>query len=356
MSLPYKHILLSTAILFLGCRPHNQYSYAIKDFRPALQPFLTYKVSKGVVGFDDDSLRKMVTDKELMQLSRSEHPVLRAIAFREMLERPSFDHFKLIMNNLTDTAIVTTNEGEWGYGYSTIADDMIRHGRWKTMEDKNKTIDAVLTKHNYLRAAYTILLTYVPQEKHYAYVEDMALRNYGSVGNFNVYLSDRDLALYALAAFKKKKDVPVIKETLLGRIHGLGELSFRLMSQFPDNEYLEVFENYYPRQFYRTICRERSVDDAVNFIISLAGYKNDRSARILDSILNKKPFVNCAADTSYLKSRLREAIWNNPCPAYTKLRAQVEARVKEDLKYQLEVEPVVPIETNTNSSAERIRW
>lgn len=259
------------------------------------------------------------------------------------------------MEHLDDTAIVTTNEGEWGFGYHTIADDIINNARWKTNEDKNKTIDAILTKHNYLRAAYTIMLTYEPQEKHYAYIEDMALRKNGSVGNFNVYRTDRELALYGLAKFKKKEDIPVIKDFLLNRVHTLGEVSWNLMSHYPNNEYLEVFEAYYPRLFYRTICRERSTTKAANFINSVAVYKNERSARILDSILNKKPFINCPADTSYLKSVVRDAIWYNPCPAYTKLRAQVEAKVKEDLKNALEIDNTYPI-IRADSSDEKIRW
>ena len=350
-----KCLLFFTAILCWCCRPPGPFPYAIKDFSPALQPFLTYKVSKAFVGFGDDSLSNMLTDKELTQLSRCEHPVLRAIAFREMLERRSFDHFRVIMEHLDDTAIVTTNEGEWGLGYSTIADDIIRNAGWKTNEDKNKTIDAVLTKHNYLRAAYTILLTYEPQEKHYPFIEDMALRENGSVGNFYLYRSDKELALYGLAKFKKKEDVTVIKDILLNRVHSLSEVSWDLMRQYPNKEYLEVFEAYYPRFFYRTICRERSATQAANFINSMAVYKNEKSARMLDSILNRKPFINCEADTSYLKSVTRNAIWDNPCPAYAKLRAQVEARVKEDLKKALEPGPAHPIES-IDSSAEKIRW
>ncbi|HEY8897475.1 MAG TPA: hypothetical protein VIM79_21770 [Niastella sp.] len=350
-----KYLLFFAAMLCWCCRPPRPFPYAIKDFSPSLQPFLTYKVSKAFVGFDDDSLSNMMTDKELTQLSRCEHPVLRAIAFREMLERRSFDHFRVVMEHLHDTAIVAVNEGEWGLGYRTIADDIIRNAGWKTNEDKNKTIDAVLTKHNYLRAAYTILLTYEPQEKHYSFIQDMALRDNGSVGNFNVFRSDKELALYGLAKFKKKKDVPVIKDILLSSVHSLGEVSWNLMSRYPNNEYLEVFEAYYPRLFYRTICRERSATEAINFIHSVAVYKNERSARILDSILNRKPFLNCEADTSYLKSVVRNAIWYNPCPAYAKLRAQIEARVKEDLKNALDIEPAHPIES-TDSSEEKIRW
>ena len=170
-----------------------------------------------------------------------------------------------------------------------------------------------------------------------------------------MYRTDNELALYGLPKFKKKEDIPVIKKILITRVHMISDVSWNLMSQYPNNEYLEVFEAYYPRSFYRTICRERSTTEAENFIRSVSVYKNERSARILDSILNKKPFINCAADTFFLKSVVRDAIWNNPCPAYAKLRAQVEAKVKEDLKNALELEPAHPF-PSTDSSEEKIRW
>jgi hypothetical protein len=170
-----------------------------------------------------------------------------------------------------------------------------------------------------------------------------------------VYRTDNELALYGLAKYKRKEDIPVIKKILFTRVHMISDVSWNLMSHYPNNEYLEVFEANYPRNFYRTICRNRTATEAVHFINSVAVYKNERSARILDSILNKKPFINCAADTFYLKSVVRDAIWYNPCPAYAKLRAQVEARVKEDLKNALEVEPAPPFES-IDSSDEKIRW
>jgi hypothetical protein len=342
------------AMLLCCCHTDNSHLYAIKDFRKPLQLQLTYVVSKGIVGLYDDSLCRMITDKELVQLSRSEHPVLRATAFREMLERKSFDHFKVIMNHLGDTAIVAIDAGEWGIEYAAIADDIIHNARWKTNEAKNRTVDAVLTKHNYLRSAFNILLTCEPKEKHYKYIRDMAFRENRPLAYTNYRNTETTLALYGLAKYRKKEDIEPIKEMLLEDIHSLDEAAFRLMSEYPNPAYLEVFEAYYPRQFYRTICRERTIEDAGNYITSLGTYKNDRSARILDSILNRKPFLDCAADSNSLRTRLIYAIWKNPCPAYTKLRAQVEARIIESEKNSL---PALnyPVEV-IDSSEEKIWW
>jgi hypothetical protein len=52
---------------------------------------------------------------------------------------------------------------------------------------------------------------------------------------------------------------------------------------------------------------------------------------------------------------VRDAIGYNPCPAYAKLSTQIEAKVKEDLKNALEIEPAPSFES-TDSSEEKIRW
>ena len=305
----------------------------------------------------DSSLRNMATDKELVQLGKSEHPVLRASAFREMLNRKSFNHFDILMNHLDDTAIVATDAGEWGIWYRAVSDDIIEEAKWKDTTDKNKTIDEVVTKHNYLRSAYTILSKIQPQEKYYSYIKDMAIRERKSIGDYNKpWIGDIEFALYGLANFKKQGDIKIIKDLLISNAWSMSEVSFKLMKDFPDTSYLEVFETYYKRNFYRNICIDKSVDNAVHFVQTIATYKNNRSAKVLESILNKKPFINCSADTGWLKDRLIYAIWDNPCDAYLKLRQQIEPRIKEDEKNRITLPPVDPIELPADTAIEKIRW
>lgn len=346
---------LLIAILIWSCKTDNKYPYAIKDFRKPLQPHLTRIVLKGIVGYYDSTLY-MATDKELVQLAQSEHPVLRASAFREMLYRKSFDHFNILMNHLDDTAVVATEAGEWGIWYRTVSDDIIQHGGWKSMADKNKTIDVVITKHNYLRSAYEILLSIEPSEKYYPYIKAMAEQEVKPAGIYNPKVEDFESALYGLAKFKKKEDVEIIKDQLLSYTWRISSISFRLMKEFPDTVYLEVFEEYYPRKFYRSICRDGVSSQAEEYINSLAVYKNNRSAKILDSMLNRKPFINCPADTSWFKDILALAIWRNPCEAYSKLRKQVEARVKEYEKNTIELPAPDRLEFSIDTFAEKIRW
>jgi hypothetical protein len=344
-------------IMFLSCKNDTGYTYAIKDFRKSFQPYLTKIVSKGIVMSSDSSLRYMATDNELIQLGKSEHPVLRASAFREMLYRKSFNHFNILMNHLDDTAIVAINEGEFGIWYETVSDDILEEATWKNKEEKNKTVNEVITRHNYLKSAYTILSKTAPQEKYYAFIKDMATRKRnddeepGELG-----FDEIEYALYGLAKFKKRDDIKIIRAQLLENYWRISALSFTLMKEFPDTSYLQVFEKYYPSNFYRTICSEQGSDKAVGFINSIAIYKTQRSSNILDSILNRKPFVKCSADIYIIKLQLAYAIWGNECEAYSKLRKQIEQSVRENEKKKNELSYFEPVELPIDSSERKIIW
>jgi len=326
--------------------------------RKTLQPYLTKVVSQGIVGFDPATkfIEKHTTDKELEQLSKSEHPVLRAVAFREMLERPSFNHFDLMMNNLDDTAIVATDAGEWGLWYFRVSDDMLMNGRWRDSATRGRTIEEIILKHNFLTCAYLRAGWVETNEKFYPAIKEMVQRERGQ---FDTY-EQKSKAVYALAAFKKKEDIPLIKEILQQNIWHGDETTFDLMADFPNDTYLEILEDFYPKRFYRSLCKEgfRNPDIAVYFIQSIATYKNERSEKILDSILNRKPFVPCSTDTGYLKIQLARAIWNNPCPAYAKLRKQVESRIAQldDPKHVIPLPNEKPFESPKDTTNEPVRW
>jgi hypothetical protein len=344
-------------ILFWCCNTNSKYGYSIKDFRKSLQPALVRIVSKGIAVNHDSPLSNMATDKELIQLGQSEHPVLRASAFREMLERESFNHFDILMNHLDDTAMVATEAGEWGIWKRSVSDYLIEEAVWKNTEDKNKTIDEVITKHNYLRSAYMILERIKPQEKYYTCIKDMAIRERKSVDNYNTQtIEDFEYALYGLAKFKKKEDIQLIKTLLLSNNGRMNELSFRLMKEFPDTAYLEVYENYYPTGYYQSICRNGSSDKAIDFINSIAGYKNDRSAKILETILNRKPFARCLAEPNYLKEELIRAIADNKCEAYLKLRKQVEVSILKYEKNKIALPSIEPSKLPTDKADKITRW
>jgi hypothetical protein len=205
---PKQLAFFSLIILCCSCKTESKYNYAIKDFRKALQPYLTRIVSEGLVHRPDSALAIMATDKEIVRISQSEHPVLRASAFREMLRRETFNRFDLIMNHLDDTAVVPTDAGEFGIWYRAVSDDILQQADWEDLEGEKRVIDELITKHNYLSSAYQILDRIEPEEKYYPYIKDMATRrrNYNEFEGESGY-DDIEHALYGLAKFKKKEDI-----------------------------------------------------------------------------------------------------------------------------------------------------
>ncbi|HWK08180.1 MAG TPA: hypothetical protein VNS58_31340 [Puia sp.] len=346
---------------FYSCQSDHKASLAIRDFDKSLQPFLTKAVSTGIVGFDEATvyIEKHTKDGELILLSRSEHPILRAIAFREILSRPAFDHFSVIMNHLDDTAFVAVDKGEWGIQYRTISDYIIEEGRWKTIDDRKRTVDEIIMKHDNLRAAYTGLRMVELQEKYYPHIREMAQRER--------LFEEREEALYRLAKYKRRSDIPLIKQALLENDWRMGDASFGLMRDFPDTSYMEVLRTYYyHRRFYRSICHDGwgDVRTAVEYISTLAMYKSDSSVKILKLILNRKPLVPCAADTNSLREHLLHSIWDNACPAYADLRKQIRVDIsniikrdsinERDFANNCHLAPVV--DSPKDTAAEPVRW
>lgn len=363
MLMPKQLLFPAMVIMLLSCNSHH--NYAIRDFRKSLQPILTKIVSKGIVSYSDSLLGKMATDEELVQLGQCEHPVLRATAFREMLHRKSFNHFDILMNHLDDTAMVETDGGEFGIWTRTVSDDILLEAGWKTEAEKNKTVERVITKHNYLRSAYTVLLELEPQEKLYPFVKDMATRSrLLSEGGYELGFHDIEYALYGLAKFKKKTDVDIIKKQLLKNISELSDITFRLIKEFPDTAYTDILQTYHRKRFYRFsgdgkdgfTGNDDNRASSRDFIEALISQQNEKSAGILDTILQRLPLVTCVPDIDFLEDRLVIDIWENPAPAYEKLKTKIKNKAEKLLKGQIKLDSVEPYIFPIDSTKENIRW
>ena len=358
-------ILTILIVCIFSCKSEKENTYAIKDFRKSLQPFLNKIVTLGIVTYHGSSQTKSITDNELIHLGNSENPVLRATAFNEMLGRNSFNHFDIIMNHLDDTAIVATDNGEFGIGFRTVSDYILQQAEWQTLEEKNKTVEQVLTKHNYLRSAYTILTHLEPQEKYYSYVRDMATRprRLDRDEGYELGFGDIEYALYGLAKFKKKEDVQAIKTKLMKHVWELSDVSFRLMKEFPDTAYLDVLQIYHRRQFYQFsgnrphgfsgVVADRTAPE--DFIQALVVQQNYRSAKLLDTMLIYLPKYTCMPDKENIINEIIEEIWEHPCPAYARLRKKIQHKAEEILKSRINI-PLDPIDIPIDTTKRKFHW
>ena len=361
-----KHFLLPILIVCIfSCKNEQGNSYAIKDFRKSLQPFLSKIVSEGIVTYHDSSDIKIITDDELIRLGKSENPILRATALWEMLDRSSFNPFDIVMKHLDDTAIVATDNGEFGIKFETVSDCLIGRTSWETAQARDKTIESVLTKHNYLSSAYNILTNIEAQEKYYAYIKDMATRprRLDRYEGYELAFYEIEYALYGLAKFQKKEDVQIIKDKLMKQVWELSDVSFRLMKEFPDTAYLDVLQTYHRRQFYQFSGNRPHGFSGVNadraapedFIKALVVQQNDRSAKLLDTMLTYIPKYTCLPDKENIINEVIEQIWEHPCPAYVRLREKVKHNAEKILKGRIS-NPFDPIDIPVDTTKRTYHW
>lgn len=349
--------LLLVPFFFLSCKPGIRAPFAVRDFRATLQPYLRAVITQGYLGYGDVTafIRKNATTAELRQMTQSEHPLLRGMALRELLDRPEVDHFDLIMHHLEDTALISVDMGEWGLRYRMVSDDLIHNAKWKTEADRKKTADAIVTQHDYLESAYSALSMIDTAARYYPHIKAMSVRDKPNW--------DLESAWYALARYRRPQDVRLIRDILETRIGLIGE-TLTLISDFPDTAYFPLLQLYYRKYFYRGVCLESIWNPRVAFYGAIAVYRNDGSAKILDSMLNRNPFMPCLIDSSDLKDQLMAAIWNNPCNAYASLRSRIKpymvAKERADWERQRKHQDQwMPDTTNylpKDTSTEQVRW
>lgn len=333
--------LLSTAFIvcLFSCKQRQNNVYAISDFSKSVQPFLQMLASKGMVAYYDSSRASIITDAGLIQLGKSENPILRATAYSLMLERKTFDTLDVILNHLDDTAMVTIDEGEFGLGFRKVSDFVLQRSNWQWLEAKDRIVDRLITKHNYLSTAYIMLPPLEPREKYYSYIRDMATRP----RRIDVYdgdelgFADIEYALYALAKFRREEDVPVIKQKLMKHVYELSDISFQIMKEFPDTAYLDVLEIYHRRFFYNFsgvrphgftgIPGDRAAPE--DFINAVAVQKSEQSAIMLDTMLRRLIGFACMPDRENIIRAVVTAIRENPCPAYARFRKEINSPLRK---------------------------
>jgi hypothetical protein len=322
-------------------------------------------VTTGIVTYHDSSQIKSITDEELVRLGEAENPILRATALREMLNRSSFNPFDILMKHLDDTAIAPTDNGEFGIRLETVSDYLIARSSWKTAQSRDSTIEKVLTKHNYLSSAYHILTNIEAQEKYYRFIKDMATRprRLDPYEGYELAFDEIEYALYGLAKFRKKEDVQIIKYRLMKHVRGLSDVSFRLMKEFPDTAYLDVLQAYHRKQFYKfSGIRPHgftgfNADKAApeDFIEALVVQQNERSAKLLDTMLAYLPQHTCLPDKEDITNTLIEQIWEHPCTAYAQLREKVKSKAEAILKRRIRI-PADPISTASDTTKRTYTW
>ncbi len=273
---------------FSSCTNSEKFPYAIKDFDIQVQPYLRAVVQDGILynGISvDEEFEKKMTIKELKKLSKSEHPTLRALALKMLVGRTDWDASEWIKGCLNDTAVVVTDNGEFGRSYEWVADIMLWHTSFPSTQKRAEMMDYVIKNHNNLRHAYPILTWVELKPEYHSIIKRMANRGpksyeeANSKGGDNYPFSLIEDALYGLARFQKKEDIPFIKSLILDDIYSL-QTSWDLMEDFPDTSYLEVFRTYVEEEIVDNV-HAIGGGQILHFAECCASYHSKESAEIL---------------------------------------------------------------------------
>ncbi len=349
-------IILAAPVIFSSaCKNNEKYPYSIRDFKTGYRPYLEETVSKNLVGYDScvRFINNQFSDEELLKLSNSEHPTLRAVALEVLTERNSVDQFNIIKNHLDDTAIVVKDMGEFGVKFTTVSDNMIMETDFRDSAEMQKVLELVMAEHAYLSSAYSILIRLNRNPAYYPIILEMTKR----VRSFEE-ISD---ALYSLASYKKESDIPYIREKLSNSL--LLKESFGLIQEFPDSSYLHLLEKY-ARRLYGTIYSNpyqeiiNNQEKALQFINAVASYKNKRSAHILAGFLHRGLVLELQ-DTIIFRNGINDAIIANPCPDYSPMIKELSGYIlkkKKDSIDSSKYQPDVPYERDTTNYKVRIIW
>jgi len=96
--------------------------------------------------------------------------------------------------------------------------------------------------------------------------------------------------------------------------------------------------------------------DPEDFIHALVVQQNEKSAPLLDTILNRLPLWACIPDMHNITNEVITEIWEHPCPAYARLREKIKAKAQDISKSQIQIPIDSSYEVPIDTTKEIIRW
>lgn len=349
----YILFLLVLPALFSCHHPESaKYPYSLAEFPDKVQPYLFRIVNAGFIGETNyeciSFLDTLLTDKQLLQLTRCEHPLLRSVALSIAIDRPSIDHYAVMMDHLDDTARVNWFFQCASFEFTYVSDYMLMKYEWKTKTARERTVKKVLREHNYLEQAYNVVDEVQGDTTWYGVIKDMAERD--------IRLEKRSRALYALASYKNPKDDAFLQDILTHERHNLNTTCLALMKDFPSLSYQPILERHL-KTLYRRICMDNTeVYEVRPYFHAVASYKTKESASLLKKIFFSRPILPCSPrDTSSYISDLYEAITDNDCPLYKEMTAIARSYLEKEKERIIEL-PSLSVDSSFTKEPATFRW
>jgi hypothetical protein len=279
-------------LMLNSCIRDRKYPYRISDFRPELRPFMERVKDNGQLSAEDTLARNYLSNNctkiELVNMLNCNVPELRITAYIAIVNRKYADYFPLLLKHLDDTAKIIRQPTDGMTDIRSITDIMIDKVSYIiNSEEKDELEDSVLLRHDHLRAAESMLEQVKPQEKYYKIIR----RKAGIKGNDCIQM----WYCYALAKFRKKTDINLIKEIInTNEGYDCNYLVFKTIETFPDSAFFVILENY----LRHNIKNEGQFghDGLKWYTKAVAAYRSTEALRILSQLSQKSTYY----DSTYI--------------------------------------------------------
>jgi len=297
--------------LFSSCNNYNtNYRYSISDFKPEFRKHLENTVTSGIAPgmYSGDNIRyaeefnKNCSVADLKKLLQCEHPLLRAMAFRILVDKDSNNIENILLSSLDDTAIISVDHGEFGIPTMYCADYYLEITKGETKVKREKILNILVEKHLQLQTTFFELgIADSLPEKHYSSVKQMAInyflnRNTDNGAPYITYEDEKTSdILFALSKFKKKEDIDFIKSKLTPH----QAYTWQLIKRNPDTGYFsilndlfldlekaketgpEYLQNYFSGKY-------AAAKEFEQILVALSKYTTKESAAIFSKIIAQK--------------------------------------------------------------------
>lgn len=287
---------LSVFILFcllISCKKESRSQ--ISDFREELSPYL-HKLSKEkAIPVSDTLSRSMLSKKatkeELIKLMNFEKPLLRVIAYREIVDRGEYEYFDLLLNHLNDRDKVTWWYYEDAAGHFMVSDLMIMKAQTKnglSSIQKKVLIEKVLLEHPYLETSKQMIQNIDPDEKYYKLIRERA-------NTVNDKCKEQLGACFALSKFKRKEDVNLLYGLFSKNLNddSCGNFIFKSIERFPDEKFFPLLSSYFEKHVKGQLSSKYNItDEILYFARAVAAYKNKKALEILEYIEQNNTYIN----------------------------------------------------------------
>ena len=328
-------ILILATLIFFRCGQEKKYPYESSDFKPELKNHLDKIVATGQLLNDPDTLTRnffkdSCTKEELLKLLNFENPLVRVMAYGAIVNRNESDCFSILLNHLDDTTKVTWwyfDDAANDFMVSDLMIEKIAYGRKLTQYQKDRLVDEVLFKHNYLGTVKSMIQDIQPKEKYYSVIRVAAQKALNSCHD----LSNS----YSLAKFKKQKDIPLIKKNFSEYTENsyCNNNYFKAIEVFPDTAFFPVLTKYFDLVIKRK--KQQYADDLKFYTRAVAQYKSQSSLKILTN-LTKKEIYPDSWYFSYNQEYIFKAIHKYNSPIYDELYQTLRLKMDSTVIKHLE--------------------